>query len=132
MTMKPRRDDRELDKFVETGTGDTAVRVELDGAPGTTDVGGKPSLDVNVTNITINPDDDAIETRGMSLSLRVDKVSTSNVMYIGEALPGALEASAVWRIFIIDKTTTVMKKRYADGNGNYDNIWANRASLTYT
>lgn len=60
MPMKPRRDDRELDKFVETATGDTAVRVELDGAPGTTNVGGKESLDVNVTNITISDLDDSI------------------------------------------------------------------------
>lgn len=60
MPMKPRRDDRELDKFVETAAGDTAVRVELDGAPGTTNIGGKESLDVNVTNITISDVDDTI------------------------------------------------------------------------
>lgn len=29
MTMQPRRDDRELDKFVETAEGETAVRVQL-------------------------------------------------------------------------------------------------------
>ena len=60
MTMQPRRDDRELDKFVETAEGETAVRVQLPNQPSTTDVGGKISLDVNVTDITLTDASDAV------------------------------------------------------------------------
>ena len=96
-----------------------------------TDVAGKKSLDVNVTEITLDAANDSIEIRNKAMSLLVDKTTTASITYIGEAAPGTSESSATWRIFILDNSTSITKKKWADGNGNFDNIWSNRASLTY-
>lgn len=62
------------------------------------------------------------------LSLRWE-VSGSYV-YLGEAAPSSAEGSAVWRIQRI--TTSTGKIEYADGNSEFDNVWSNRASLSYS
>lgn len=62
------------------------------------------------------------------LELRFDEVS-STVMYLGEAVIGALESEAKWKIRKIEITGTLVSIKYA--SGNFDNIWDNRAGLTY-
>lgn len=53
-------------------------------------------------------------------------------MYYGYALfLGADTSEPVWRIRKETGTGTVIKVQWADGNGNYDNVWDDRASLTY-
>lgn len=55
------------------------------------------------------------------------------IIYRGEAVPGSAESSAVWRIRRItlnaegDATT-----EYAEGDAQFDNIWNDRASLSYS
>ena len=59
--------------------------------------------------------------------------SSSTISYFCFANAGSSSASALWKVFRIDTSTsplTVIK--FADGNANYDNIAANRATLTYT
>jgi hypothetical protein len=52
--------------------------------------------------------------------------------YYGYALSlGANQSAAVWKIRREVTTATVTVATYADGDGNYDNVWTNRASLTY-
>ena len=66
-------------------------------------------------------------TQGEALISEVSGGTT----YVGRALPGSTTASARWqisRIVVAGGTTTVT---WADGNITYDNIWNNRASLTY-
>jgi len=61
---------------------------------------------------------------------RIDE-ATSTVTYIGKATPGTATSVSLWQIQKIDTTTgTVIT--WADGNGDFDNIWANRASLSYS
>lgn len=56
----------------------------------------------------------------------------STYNYIGEAPVGADEGSPVWRIYrLTNSGTSTLKKQWADGNSNFDNIWSNRTSLTY-
>lgn len=57
--------------------------------------------------------------------------ASATVSYIGEAAVSSSPAAAVWRIRKIDSTsgTSIL---YADGNTFFDNIWNNRAALTYT
>ena len=63
-------------------------------------------------------------------ALRLDEASAT-VSYIGEATTGSATSSAVWRIKKMDTTTgTVIT--WADGNDNFDNVWDNRASLSYS
>ena len=64
------------------------------------------------------------------LTLLLDEASTT-ISYIGEAAPASSSSAPVWRIRRLD-TTSGVSLLYADGNTNFDNIWDNRASLTYT
>jgi hypothetical protein len=54
-------------------------------------------------------------------------------IYRGRALPGTATSSAAWRCEAItiatDGDVTIL---FADGNDSYDNIWDNRASLSYS
>ena len=65
---------------------------------------------------------------------KIDDTTTTDMVYIGKAaLTGSAVAtsSAVWQIKRIDTSTLAMDKKWADGNDSFDNIWDNRASLTY-
>lgn len=55
-----------------------------------------------------------------------DKISSA-LLYIGEALPGALPSAASWRI----KKLTPSGLVYA-GTGEFDQVWDDRAALIYT
>jgi len=60
-------------------------------------------------------------------------IDTSNefYIYIGSALPGSTTSASVWRIQRVDLTTSEIKILFADSDQNFDNIWDNRASLSY-
>ncbi len=63
-------------------------------------------------------------------NIQTDSVD-SNITYIGKATTGSATSAAVWQIQKIDETTgTVIQ--WADGNLNFDNIFDNRQSLTYS
>ena len=58
--------------------------------------------------------------------------ATGNARYIGWALPGASPSAAVWKIGKPVFVTDVMERiDAADGDENFNNVWTNRASLTY-
>jgi hypothetical protein len=63
--------------------------------------------------------------------LELDDAS-STVTYVGEAPFGAVASDANWRIFKLTSSGTVLSLTWADGNDNFDNVWANRASLSYS
>jgi len=65
---------------------------------------------------------------------KIDDTTTANVVYIGKAeLTGAaiLTSAAVWQIKKLDTSSLALDKKWADGDANYNNVWDNRASLTY-
>lgn len=64
-------------------------------------------------------------------SIRLDDAS-STVTYVGEAAIGVSESAAFWRIKRLTTTGSVLDIKWADGNEDYDNIWTNRASLSYS
>lgn len=53
--------------------------------------------------------------------------------YVGEALPGTATSAAGWRIkkMVFGADGDVMTT-FADGDAAFDNIWDDRASLTYS
>lgn len=65
-------------------------------------------------------------------SIRLDDKSTVKVTYVAYAGIGSLESAAVWKIFRLTEIVSGLKTEYADGNSNYDNIWNDRVSLTYS
>ena len=63
-------------------------------------------------------------------STRLDN-ATASVTYVGEAALTADPSVAMWRIRELSTIGTVMIIKWADGNEDYDNVWDDRASLTY-
>lgn len=65
-------------------------------------------------------------------SKRVDFI-TDNLLYKGEAPVGSPESSPLWRIrritIGIDSDVTEV---WADGNADFDKVWSDRLSLSYT
>lgn len=61
----------------------------------------------------------------------IDEASDT-VTYIGEAVPSATPSQPLWRIIKADSTTNPTTIFFADADDNFDNIWVNRASLSYS
>ena len=59
-------------------------------------------------------------------------VASASVTYRGYAPLGTGTDEAKWKIERDSKTGNVTTTQYADGNMDYDNVWDNRASLSYT
>lgn len=64
------------------------------------------------------------------LSIRVDEAGP-NFYYYAWALPGTSESVAEWRI---SRWTVASPQKllWADGDTDFDNVWADRASLSYS
>ena len=65
---------------------------------------------------------------------RIDITGTApnTVTYTGYGLAGAVEGNPVWRISKTTDTATTTVVLWADGNEKMDNVWTNRASLSYS
>jgi len=63
------------------------------------------------------------------LANRVDNLT--NTVYIGTALMGTVDSAPAWSIKRLVFSGTEVITTWADGNALPDNIWANRASLSY-
>ncbi len=72
-----------------------------------------------------------VTANGPDDTLRVDDVST-DVSYVGKADPGSLEANPVWKIKKMVSSGSIFKVLFADGNKDFDNVWANRTNLYYS
>lgn len=56
----------------------------------------------------------------------------NQTLYVGLAAPGARESQAVWQIKKWTwEGTNLVSIKFADGNTAFDNIWDNRATLSY-
>lgn len=65
------------------------------------------------------------------LALRLDDASAT-VSYVGESAMGVSESAAFWRIKRLTTTGSILDIKWADGNAEFDNVWTNRASLSYS
>ena len=61
----------------------------------------------------------------------VDEYS-GTLIYLGWAGVGSATGSSVWKIQRISITGSITTIAWADGNPQYDNVWENRASITYS
>ena len=62
----------------------------------------------------------------------IDDTSVTNKTFIGKSLPGSVESALVWQIKCIDETGSYVKIGYAEGSKNFDKIWNNRISYSYS
>ena len=103
-----------------------------------------PENKIKVRNIFFDPETSLINieyfdatTKTLTIegesvvTLRLDKVSTTTT-YIGEAIPGSSESDSVWRIKRMVEDGDDLQILFADGDSNFDNIWDNRVSLSYS
>ncbi len=67
-------------------------------------------------------------------AIMIDSISTTQVTYIGKAAVGSLISDPVWQIMKIDESGSPINTviNYADGNADFDNIFSNRTSLSYS
>ena len=65
---------------------------------------------------------------------RIDIIGTApnTTTYIGYALAGAVEGQPVWKISRVVETAATTIVLWADGNEKMDNVWTNRAALSYS
>lgn len=72
------------------------------------------------------------ETEKLPLTVNTQKDSVDPLIeYVGVAQPGSLTSLALWQIRRVDCTTGTVVL-YADGDANYNNIFDDRESLTYS
>ncbi len=64
-------------------------------------------------------------------TIRVDEI-TVDLIYVGRALPGSLEADPVWQIYRCDFSGTEVVKLYADGTSDFSKVWDDRLLYTYS
>lgn len=67
---------------------------------------------------------------GTQFIKKLDDTTTSDTIYIGEAMPGTAEDAATWRIRKID-TSTGLDIAWAD-SAKFSQVWEDRASLIYS
>jgi len=64
-------------------------------------------------------------------AVRVDEASSS-VVYFGYADVNSGDSDSVWLIIKMTETGTVTKTEYANGSESFNQVWNNRASLSYS
>ena len=87
----------------------------------------------DVVYLSVGLDGSLRATVGFATFAKRYDQADSTTAYLGDAAVASAEGSAVWRIqklvFGVDGDVTIT---WADGDTSFDNIWTNRASLTYT
>lgn len=60
--------------------------------------------------------------------------SGGNLIYVGKAAPGTAKSASFWQIMKLtyDISDNLTDIQWADGDKKFDNIWDNRASLSYS
>ena len=71
------------------------------------------------------------QTKNVEELTYIDQASDS-VTYLGYAKTGTATSAGSWQIKKILTSGSITSIAYADGNDDYDNVWDNRDSLTYT
>lgn len=72
----------------------------------------------------------AIQGISGSVNYTTRIVTVGSLTYIGNAAIGSATSVAVWQIKRL--ATPGLTKLWADGNDNFDNVWDNRESLSYS
>ena len=70
------------------------------------------------------------DTEDKRLTVRLDQVSDT-LFYVGKALIGKVDADANWLIIRYTQTGVILKSEYANGSEAFNQVWNNRATLTY-
>lgn len=108
----------------------------VDGGVGTLSLAVRNDAQVSRTSANADYSSIAVDDVGRPIvasaaySTRIDEASAT-VTYIGNALCGSVTSAAVWQIKKIDSASGT-SITFADGDPQFNNIWDNRAALTYS
>ena len=72
----------------------------------------------------------ALDVSDLPFAIKLD-TSQANICYVGYASPSSLSSASSWRIMKVTSSPSACDVKWADGNLDFDNIWDDRASLTY-
>lgn len=73
-----------------------------------------------------------VRLAGSQQKILYDEVS-STLAYLGTADPSTPTSAATWKIQkLVSGPGGSLQVLFADGNALYDNVWDNRASLSYS
>lgn len=72
----------------------------------------------------------ALPVSDVTLATRLDNSATP-ILYVGKAVVGSATSSAVWQISKLD-TSSGLIKTWADGNADFDNVWDDILTITYS
>ncbi len=81
-----------------------------------------------------NRNEQPVYSRSVGLDFKTEFDDNGNIVYFGEAYPGALVSEEKWRIWKgeYDDNNRQTSLRWASGNDNYDKIWDSRGTYNYT
>lgn len=100
--------------------------------------------DVNISYLGSNNTDGLVQipvaitnplpTTGGAQTTLIDYNGGTNATYIGVAPIGSSTGAAAWQIKLLtyDGNNNVTAITWANGTGNYTNVWTSRASYTYS
>lgn len=92
--------------------------------------GGEYRMILAPTKKTI--DDIRTEIMPQYYETRIEEDSVNiNLSYVGKSATGSVTSTATWQIQRLDETTGLTQE-WADGNSNFDNVWDDRESLSYS
>lgn len=67
---------------------------------------------------------------GSNIATRIDD-SADPIIYIGKAPIGTTNSDATWQVSKLD-TSSGLVKTWADGDADFNNVWDDRTSITYS
>jgi hypothetical protein len=119
-----------LELYIWDGVSYVLISAGGGGGPATTD--GLTEGTTNLYYTDARVDARIEETLMQQYTLLLDEISAT-VSYVGEALPGSLQGDAVWRIKKLDEGgTPELQVEWADGTSDFDKVWDDRATYTYS
>lgn len=90
---------------------------------------GTPYLNSQGKATYLQLDEGGLPTTTLAQTVRIDDTATP-IIYIGKATIGTATSSGSQQISRLD-TSSGLIKTWADGDSAYNNVWDNRAALTY-
>jgi hypothetical protein len=74
------------------------------------------------------------EGKGETIQLDYAGRTDGQPVYVGFAEPSSLTSDPVWKIMRLDYSAggDLIDRLWADGDTNFDNIWNNRTTLSYS
>lgn len=72
--------------------------------------------------------------KSSNLALQMDYAGGSNPVYLGQATPGTATSTALWQIrkLTFDGNNNITKIEYANGSPSFNQVYDDRAGLSYS